>query len=109
MKDEEAKLGSLFDGEPLLVDVGDYLGGDVRVLRVKSSTGKKDVISRLYFPPSEFPPPEIDLSTKDIFETPSFIALKASILVTSHDFESPVVMNGDRPDGVYRDRMFVCQ
>ena len=81
----------------------------MRVLRVKGTTEKKHVISRLYFPPSEFPPPAIDLGTKDIFETPSFIALKEIILVAYHDGESPVVMNGDRPDGVYRDRMFVCQ
>ena len=109
MTDEEAKLGPLFDRQPLLVDLFDYLGGDMRVLRVKRSTGKKDVISRLDFPPSEFPPPEIDLGTKDVFETPSFIALKACILVASHDGESPVVMNGGHPDGPCRDGRFVCQ
>ena len=101
MTDEEAKLGPLFDGEPLLVDLGDYLGGDVRVLRVKGTTEKKHVISRLYLHPSEFPPPEIDLGTKDVFETPSFIALKASILVAYHDGEFPVAVNGGLPDGVY--------
>ena len=55
------------------------------------------------------PPPQIDHGTKEVFETPSFIALKASILVASHEGESPVVMNGGRPKGEYHDRRFVCQ
>ena len=49
-----------FDEEPQLVDVVDYLGGDGRVLRDEMSK-VKPLIARLYFPPSEFPPPKIDV------------------------------------------------
>ena len=55
------------------------------------------------------PPPQIDHGTKEVFETPACIALKASILVASREGESPVVQNGGRPKGEYRDRRFVCQ
>ena len=55
------------------------------------------------------PPPKINHGTKEVFETPSFIALKASILVNSHDGESPVVMNCGRPNSEYHDKRFVCQ
>ena len=52
-------------------------------------------------------PPQIDDGMKEVFATPSFLALKASILVASHDGESPVVMNGGFPKGEYCDRRFV--
>ena len=35
MTDEEAKLGPLFDREPLLVGLGDYLGGDMSVFKIR--------------------------------------------------------------------------
>ena len=51
MRDGEvdAKAGRSFDGEPELVDICDYFGG-------RTQDGKQP-ITRLYFPPSEFPPP----------------------------------------------------
>ena len=94
----DAKAGRSFDGEPELVDICDYFGG-------RTQDGKQP-ITRLYFPPSEFPP-QIDDGMKEVFATPSFLALKASILVASHDGESPVVMNGGCPKGEYCDRRFV--
>ena len=45
----DAKAGRSFDGEPELVDICDYFGG-------RTQDGKQP-ITRLYFPPSEFPPP----------------------------------------------------
>ena len=65
--DKEVKDCHSFDEEPQLVDVVDYLGDGVHVLRGKVSTDKP-LIARLFFPPSKFPPPTIVLG-KGVFLT----------------------------------------
>ena len=50
MIEVDAKSCQSLDGEPALVDICDYFGGCIKDVSEKT-------ISRLYFPPSEFPPP----------------------------------------------------
>ena len=54
MIEVDANACQSLDGEPELVDICDYVGGCIKVLRVNAS---EKTISRLYFPPSESPPP----------------------------------------------------
>ena len=97
---------SIFDADIRTLDICSYLNG------------QQSNISRLYFSPKKYPPPENDelMKGRDVDnKCPSWLSLKKDLESVSYDFGNPITSNGAVPgekdkfgNRSMNNRRFVC-